>query len=271
MALHKEDEEIYKDILLGSLDQAIEDDHLEHSLLPALLMLNHIPGVITVSCCEGHPCRNVYSAHIDLNLSKRKWSSLQTNVERVLGEGGLARVEFHYDQSEEGVQRTARLVTHPNLVRERSLPSFTRAAHVLELLHKGASEEVPDVVSQVQALLRMRGTSTSSIDLGFSVAEYDKELEGLPTECATCGSPDIKILYYEVGGKKIVNHVECFACQKKADMEKYCPNCWARPDGPVVNTVREDPDAPGTFICPHCDRRYVKGDGCLNTPPIYPV
>jgi len=134
--MHPEDEEVYKDILLDSLQQAIDEGCLELSLHPALLELNAVPGVVTVGSCEGHPDRNIFTAFVDLRLSQHKWDTVQAHVDDALERFcGLSQIQFIYYNTEDGMEQEVRILTHPMVIKSAACDAFSALARWLQKLH----------------------------------------------------------------------------------------------------------------------------------------
>jgi len=240
---HPEDESIYKDILLQSFQQAIEEGSLELSLKPALERFNAINGVVTVGSCEGHPERNVLHATVDLAVSDVKWNKIQTYIEDLLpSDGGISSVELHYGSLEDEIQRSVRIQTHLMLVKEKAVQPLIDFANRLDALTKVGGWELGDMV----------------------VLSAKRHPADWPRRCEKCGSENIKIVYTEFEGVKRHSWVECFACQEEERRSNLCPHCYDRMNFEGTRggmyMLHELPDVPGTFRCPHCKNAYVKKD-----------
>lgn len=239
---HPEDSVIYKDILLESYQQAIEEGSLEMSIKPALDQLNSIPGVVTVGSCEGHPERDVFCATVDLAVSSSKWNKMQTCIEELLPrDGGISAIEFRYGSLEDEIQQSVRIRTHPMLVKEKAVAPLTQLAlKLVELTTPGFTTD--DLV----------------------VVSAKRHPDDWPHSCKKCGSRDIKVVYGEVAGVKRPAWVECDACQNEEMRSNTCPDCYGRMSfnnsRGGIYALHELPDTPGTFRCPHCKNAYVKKD-----------
>lgn len=240
---HPEDELIYKDILLESYQQAIDEGSLEMSLKPALDAFNAINGVVTVGSCEGHPERDVFHATIDLAVSHVKWDKMQRFIEELLpNDGGISAVELRYGSLEDEIQRTVRLRTHPMLVKEKAVEPFKRFAAKL------------DELTQV------------GFELGDTVVMSSKRYpDDWPMRCEKCGSANIRIVYSEIAGIKRASYVECLDCKDNEYHEHMnanaCPHCYSKMnfDGRGGTYIlKEVPDLSNTFTCPNCKSYYVK-------------
>jgi len=240
--IHPEDDAIYKDILLESYQQAIDEGHLEMSIKPALDRLNELSGVVTIYSCEGHPERDVFHARVDIAVSRDKWSKMQTYVEELLpSDGGIASLEFCYHSGEDDIQQHVTIRTHPALVKQKAVQPLIDFADRLE-----------------------KATCTTWPLDDSVVASTRRHPDDWPRNCEKCGSRDIKVVYSEVAGVKRVTYVECFTCQQLEFRRSTCPRCYGRmslhSNRGGVYTIAEVPGVPNVFRCPHCKSTYVKGE-----------
>jgi len=124
MPAPQHDDEIYKDILLESLEQAIEQGDLEEEILPALRAFNEVTGVVTVQSCSGHPERDIYFAFIDMHICGYLWDWIQDSIQFVLDGDPVAAIQLHYDTGEEGIQRVMRVRSHGGMWGAAAVPGF---------------------------------------------------------------------------------------------------------------------------------------------------
>jgi len=249
--MHPEDDTIYKDTLLQSYQQAIDEGHLEMSLKPALDRFNEIRGVVTTYSCEGHPERDIFHARVDLAVSRDKWAKMQTFIEELLPrDGGIMSLEFCYHSGEDDIQQHVTVRTHPALVQQKAVKPLIDFADRLEELTK---------------------TTFDLGELAEPVVAVTKRLpEDWPRKCEKCGSRDIKVTYSDVAGVKRVSYVECDTCQQLEFRRNTCPRCYGRMSlhgsRGGVYCLQEIPEIPNVFRCPHCKSTYVKGE--LDPVPI---
>lgn len=132
MTTPQHDDEIYKDILLESLEQAIEEGDLEEDILPALRAFNEVTGVVTVQSCSGHPERDIYFAFIDMHICEYLWDWIQDSIGFILEDDPVAAIQLHYDTTAEGIQRVLRVRSHGGTWGEAAVPGFLSIAKKLK-------------------------------------------------------------------------------------------------------------------------------------------